>query len=211
MSKGSSSSNVMEIMQAKMQEEVEALQTLQKQSSQALTARQTLDSQLNENQLVKEEMDALEEGAHVFKLIGPALVRQAVPEAQGNGEVRHFVREFEDQRGDREVERVFRVLERVTELRDEHVDQVQVAAQAALPGLQAKLARTRTLYQHILDPNRTLEIAKASENSKHIRAREWQEFEQDLDLQRKRVTEAYQAQAIDLQRQYADLEDQFPA
>ncbi|XP_059087965.1 prefoldin subunit 6-like isoform X3 [Tigriopus californicus] len=74
----------MEIMQAKMQEEVEALQTLQKQSSQALTARQTLDSQLNENQLVKEEMDALEEGAHVFKLIGPALVRQAVPEAQGN-------------------------------------------------------------------------------------------------------------------------------
>eukprot|EP00094_Tigriopus_californicus_P003529 TCALIF_03394-PB protein Name:"Similar to TMEM199 Transmembrane protein 199 (Pongo abelii)" AED:0.10 eAED:0.10 QI:0/0.6/0.33/0.83/0.4/0.5/6/1385/419 len=115
------------------------------------------------------------------------------------GEVRHFVREFEDQRGDREVERVFRVLERVTELRDEHVDQVQVAAQAALPGLQAKLARTRTLYQHILDPNRTLEIAKASENSKHIRAREWQEFEQDLDLQRKRVTEAYQAQAIDLQ------------
>lgn len=74
----------MEIMQGKMQEEVEALQSLQKQSTQALSARQTLDSQLNENQLVKEEMDALEADARVFKLIGPALVRQAVSEAQAN-------------------------------------------------------------------------------------------------------------------------------
>lgn len=74
----------MEIMQAKMQEEVEALQTLQKQSTKALTARQTLDSQLNENQLVKEEMDKLEAGANVYKLIGPALVRQDVTEAQSN-------------------------------------------------------------------------------------------------------------------------------
>lgn len=127
------------------------------------------------------------------------------------GEVRHFVREFEDQRGDREVERVFRVLERVTELRDEHVDQVCDAAQAHLPGVQATLARTRTLCQNILDQNRTREIEKASENSKQIRAREWQEFEQDLDRQRQRITEAYQTKAIDLQRQYADLEAQFPA
>ena len=61
------SPNVMEIMQSKMQEEVEALQALQKQSTKALTARQTLDSQLNENQLVKEEMDKLEAGANVHK------------------------------------------------------------------------------------------------------------------------------------------------
>ena len=74
----------MEIMQSKMQEEGEALQALQKQSTKALTARQTLDSQLNENQLVKEEMDKLEAGANVYKLIGPALVRQDVGEAQGN-------------------------------------------------------------------------------------------------------------------------------
>lgn len=77
------------------------------------------------------------------------------------GEVRHFVREFEDQRGDREVERVFRVLERVTELRDEHVDQVCDAAQTHLPAVQATLARTRTLCQNILDQNRTREIVSS--------------------------------------------------
>ena len=77
-------SNVMEILQGKLQEEVEALQTCQKQQNKILTARHTLDSQLNENKLVKEELDALEDGAKVFKLIGPALVRQEPSEAAAN-------------------------------------------------------------------------------------------------------------------------------
>lgn len=69
----------MEILQTKLQEDVEALQTLQKQQTKALTARQTLDSQLTENKLVKEELEGLEDGSKVFKLIGPALVRQEWP------------------------------------------------------------------------------------------------------------------------------------
>ena len=76
--------NVMEILQGKLQEELEKLQTAQKQQTAALAARQTLDSQLNENKLVKAEVDALEDSAKVYKLIGPALVRQEVKEAQGN-------------------------------------------------------------------------------------------------------------------------------
>lgn len=55
----------MEIVQTKLQEEVEKLQSVQKQQNKAMAARQTLDSQLNENKLVKEEMDRLESGAKV--------------------------------------------------------------------------------------------------------------------------------------------------
>merc|ERR1712088_342295 len=68
-------------MNNQMQEEVEKLQALQKQQQKTLSARQTLDSQLSENKLVKEEMDKLEEESRVFKLIGPALVRQDGTEA----------------------------------------------------------------------------------------------------------------------------------
>ena len=50
----------MEIMNNQMQEEVEKLQALQKQQQKTLSARQTLDSQLSENKLVKEEMDKLQ-------------------------------------------------------------------------------------------------------------------------------------------------------
>ena len=76
--------NIMEIMNNQLQEEVEKLQGLQKQQQKTLSARQTLDSQLSENKLVKEEMDKLEEDSRVFKLIGPALVRQDVQEAKSN-------------------------------------------------------------------------------------------------------------------------------
>merc|ERR1712170_218024 len=69
--------NVMEILQNQMQ-------ALQKTQQKTLSARQTLDSQLNENKLVKEELDHLETGANVFKLVGPALIRQDLDEAKGN-------------------------------------------------------------------------------------------------------------------------------
>lgn len=74
----------MEIMQGQMQEKLEKLQGLQKTQQKTLLARQTLDSQLNENKLVKEELDRLEESAKVFKLIGPALIRQETTDAKQN-------------------------------------------------------------------------------------------------------------------------------
>lgn len=79
-----SGQNIMEILQGQLQENVEKLQTLQKTQQKTLAGRQTLDSQLNENKLVKEEMDRLEEGANVFKLVGPALIRQDLSEARSN-------------------------------------------------------------------------------------------------------------------------------
>ncbi len=71
-------------MQAALQEKVEALQAMQKTQQKTLVARQTLDSQLNENKLVKEELDRLEGEAKVFKLIGPALIKQDTSEAKQN-------------------------------------------------------------------------------------------------------------------------------
>merc|ERR1712168_990555 len=76
--------NIMEIMQAQLQEKVEKLQSQQKQRQKGLMARQTLDSQLSENNLVKDELDHLEEDAKVFKLIGPALIRQDTNDAKQN-------------------------------------------------------------------------------------------------------------------------------
>merc|ERR1712088_988307 len=76
--------NIMEIMQAQLQEKVEKLQGQQKTRQKTLMARQTLDSQLSENKLVKDELDGLEEDAKVFKLIGPALIRQDTNDAKQN-------------------------------------------------------------------------------------------------------------------------------
>lgn len=74
----------MDILGEQMQGELEKLEGLRKQQQKALASRQLLDSQLNENQMVKEEMEKLEPDAGVFKLVGPALVRQDQAEARQN-------------------------------------------------------------------------------------------------------------------------------
>ncbi len=47
-------------------------------------SRQQLDSQLAENNGVKEELGLLESQANVFKLIGPVLIKQDLEEAKQN-------------------------------------------------------------------------------------------------------------------------------
>lgn len=49
-----------------------------------LNQRRQLDGQLNENIMVKEELELLKEENDVFKLIGPVLVKQDLYEAKQN-------------------------------------------------------------------------------------------------------------------------------
>eukprot|EP00091_Calanus_sinicus_P004285 TRINITY_DN14532_c0_g1_i1.p1 TRINITY_DN14532_c0_g1~~TRINITY_DN14532_c0_g1_i1.p1 ORF type:complete len:126 (-),score=58.59 TRINITY_DN14532_c0_g1_i1:91-468(-) len=80
--------NVVDMLQKQFQDSATNLQAVQKEYSKTLGDRQTLDSQLNENKQVKEELDLAPDGAKVFKLIGPALVNQDLGEAKGNVEKR---------------------------------------------------------------------------------------------------------------------------
>ena len=65
-------------------EEIGAYRALEAQQNAILQSRNGLISQLNENAMVKEELDKLDDETPVFKLIGPALMRQDVEEAKQN-------------------------------------------------------------------------------------------------------------------------------
>ncbi|PVD22133.1 hypothetical protein C0Q70_17938 [Pomacea canaliculata] len=71
-------------LQRRLQNEVEKFQAIQKDLQKAISARQQLDAQLNENTLVKEEMDRVDESSTVYKLVGPVLVKQDLSEARNN-------------------------------------------------------------------------------------------------------------------------------
>ncbi|XP_057367587.1 mitochondrial adenyl nucleotide antiporter SLC25A23-like [Daphnia carinata] len=73
-----------EALQKKMQQEVEKFKAIQKEYQTVISSRQQLDSQLTENNGVKEELGLLESDANVFKLIGPVLVKQDLEEARQN-------------------------------------------------------------------------------------------------------------------------------
>ncbi|XP_029638092.1 prefoldin subunit 6 [Octopus sinensis] len=71
-------------LQKRLQNEVEKYQSVQKDIQKYIMGKQKLDAQLNENTLVKEELDILEKESCVYKLIGPVLVKQDLEEAKQN-------------------------------------------------------------------------------------------------------------------------------
>ncbi|EZA56724.1 hypothetical protein DMN91_000791 [Ooceraea biroi] len=75
---------MVEEIQKKFQNEVDKLRQDQKDYNKMLTQRQQLDGQLNENIVVKKELDLLKADNEVFKLVGPVLVKQDLCEAKQN-------------------------------------------------------------------------------------------------------------------------------
>ncbi|KAK8738432.1 hypothetical protein OTU49_003874 [Cherax quadricarinatus] len=73
-----------EMLQKKLEEEVESYKKIQKDLSKTTNLRSQLDGQLNENKVVQEELDLIDDESVVFKLIGPALIRQDLEEARQN-------------------------------------------------------------------------------------------------------------------------------
>jgi len=69
-------------LQKRFQTEVEKFRELQKEMQKFVRGRQQLEAQLTENTIVKEELDRLKSDANVFKLIGPALVKQDLVDAK---------------------------------------------------------------------------------------------------------------------------------
>ncbi|RUS28468.1 prefoldin subunit 6 [Jimgerdemannia flammicorona] len=98
----------MAAMEAKLEAESAAYQAIQKDLTKAVESRQRLDSQLQENELVQKEFSLLAEGANIYKLIGPVLVKQDRSEATSNVDKRlEFIRA--------EIKRVERQLSDLTE------------------------------------------------------------------------------------------------
>ncbi|XP_057707230.1 prefoldin subunit 6 [Corythoichthys intestinalis] len=88
-----------EAIQKKLNAELEKYTQMQKDVSKSMAARQKLETQLAENNIVKEELDILDSANTVYKLIGPVLVKQDLDEAKAtvtkrleyiNGEIQRY-------------------------------------------------------------------------------------------------------------------------
>ncbi|KAM6923883.1 prefoldin subunit 6 [Xenentodon cancila] len=88
-----------EVIQEKMKAELEKYTRIHKDVSKSMSARQKLETQLTENNIVKEELDLLNSSNTVYKLIGPVLVKQDLDEAKAtvtkrleyiNGEIQRY-------------------------------------------------------------------------------------------------------------------------
>lgn len=71
-------------LQRQLELEVDNLRTIQKDISKSHQMSRQYTLQHSENEVVKRELDLLEEDAVVYKLIGPVLVKQDLLEAKAN-------------------------------------------------------------------------------------------------------------------------------
>lgn len=77
-----------EELQKEFQKELDSFKQCQKEVNQLSGMRQQLNSQLNENAIVKEELALLKSSGEVYKMVGPILLRQDHTEAKENIEKR---------------------------------------------------------------------------------------------------------------------------
>ncbi|ELT93013.1 hypothetical protein CAPTEDRAFT_78564, partial [Capitella teleta] len=69
-------------LQKRLQSELEKYKATQSEFQKCAGTRQKLDAQLNENTMVKDELDRLEPDAKVYKMMGPVLINQDLDEAK---------------------------------------------------------------------------------------------------------------------------------
>ncbi|KAI0325980.1 Prefoldin beta-like protein [Cubamyces sp. BRFM 1775] len=75
-------------LQERLQIASAEFQKIQAELATVVEARQKLDAQLSENELVKKEFASLTEDNTVYKLVGPVLVKQDQAEAKQNVDTR---------------------------------------------------------------------------------------------------------------------------
>ncbi|CAK1544555.1 unnamed protein product [Leptosia nina] len=117
-----------------------------------------------------------------------------------NGEIKFMLKEFEEKRGDREVENLFSILEDITEIKDTQVDKISRISTTGLPVLKEKLQQALDLTE-IIDKDYK-EIEKESEKkrleNKEKRKEEWDQFIDDMNFRCKRIDNTFEEKEEEL-------------
>jgi len=122
-------------------------------------------------------------------------------------EINNFVREFEEKRGDREVDKVFSCLERVSELRDIGLPQLSENLNSSAPtNLLANLQVSESMFGRILEQEDSKEVEKTLAASRDARERDWDTFLLDSQARCKRVDQSFKEQEDAIRKKYQDLQ-----
>ena len=116
-------------------------------------------------------------------------------------------REFEEKRGDREVDAVFSCLERVSELRDIGLPQLSDNLNKSEPtNLLANLQVSESMFGRILEQEDSKEVEKTLAASREARERDWETFLTESQSRCKRIDQSFKEQEEAIRKKYQDLQ-----
>ncbi|KAK6619674.1 hypothetical protein RUM43_012431 [Polyplax serrata] len=89
--------------------------------------------------------------ANVIKDIGEIWTRLFDHRPFINGEIKFFLQEFEEKRGDKEVERLFETLQNLTEIRYTQLDKIKLQGETNLETLKKQVDESTSMLNRILE------------------------------------------------------------
>ncbi|XP_031839687.1 biogenesis of lysosome-related organelles complex 1 subunit 5 [Nomia melanderi] len=122
------------------------------------------------------------------------------------GEITFFLREFQEKRNDREVERLFKILEYSTELKENQLDRTEQLGDCHLPSLKANVDVALSMCERVLQREQNFDIDKALEENRKIRKLEWEKFVNDMSEKCEKVNQTFEEKEDEIKEFYTDLE-----
>lgn len=131
-----------------------------------------------------------------------------------SGEIKYFLKEFEESRKDREVEGLFQVLERTIELRDLHLEKAHKHAEVYLTDVNDDFDKALSVCDRILQSEeRHKSAAEGIEEANYLtqrreaRAKEWELFMADMTAKTVQVDKDFREEEENLQNYYGKADD----
>ncbi|XP_013149380.1 PREDICTED: biogenesis of lysosome-related organelles complex 1 subunit 5 isoform X2 [Papilio polytes] len=118
-----------------------------------------------------------------------------------------MLKEFEEKRGDRDVESLFSMLENFTDVRDTHIEKLAKTGGLVLPLLLQKIGQTRELAAEAEKTCIDLDVVykqKQAEN-REKRRKEWDRFIDDMNFNCQRIDNTFEEKEEELRDLYTDL------
>ncbi|XP_053974091.1 biogenesis of lysosome-related organelles complex 1 subunit 5 [Hylaeus volcanicus] len=122
------------------------------------------------------------------------------------GEISFFLREFQEKRGDREVERLFKILEYSTELKENELDRTEQLGDCHLPSLKANVDVALSMCEKVLQREHNFDIDIALQENREIRKFEWEKFVNDMSKKCEKVNNIFEEKENEIKEFYDDLE-----
>ncbi|XP_026731912.1 biogenesis of lysosome-related organelles complex 1 subunit 5 [Trichoplusia ni] len=124
-----------------------------------------------------------------------------------NGEIKFMLKEFEEKRGDREVENLFSILEKLTDIKDSQADKIRKSGETGLPILKEKLEQALQLSDEVekdyQEKHKVIEVKRQQLREK--RQKEWDQFIDDMNFKCQRIDNTFEEKEEELRDLYADL------
>lgn len=122
------------------------------------------------------------------------------------GEITFFLREFQEKRGDREVERLFKILEYSTELKESQLDRTEQLGDCHLPSLKANVDVALSMCERVLQREQNFDSDKALRQNRELRKVEWEAFVNDMSEKCEKVNQTFEEKENEIKEFYVDLE-----